>query len=75
MSRLDEHKLSVLKIQFPLLASVQVSHPFGAQGNVTVGLAGNTEVACLTYSVVQRNLVVESRGFNICPNQQCPASR
>lgn len=53
---------------------MQVTHPAGSQGNVTVALAGNTEVACLTYQLVQRNLVVESRGYNICPNQQCPAS-
>lgn len=46
--------------------SLQVQHPSGFVGDVMVSLPSHPEIAPLTYEVVDRSLVVQSLGFNLC---------
>lgn len=49
------------------LLGAQVLHPAGFTGTVTVSLPAFPALQPLTYSVVSRDLVVQSLGFSICP--------
>ena len=46
--------------------SLQVQHPSGFAGDVVVSLPSHPETAPLTYQVVDRSLIVQSLGFNLC---------
>ncbi|EIE19663.1 hypothetical protein COCSUDRAFT_58407 [Coccomyxa subellipsoidea C-169] len=51
----------------PATYMIEVLHPAGFTGTVTVSLPGLPALQPLTYSVVSRDLVVQSLGFSICP--------
>ncbi|BDA46711.1 Uncharacterized membrane protein YlbC at N-terminal half [Coccomyxa sp. Obi] len=51
----------------PATYLIEVLHPAGFTGTVTVSLPKLPALQPLTYNVVSRDLVVQSLGFSICP--------